>query len=184
MIFDLNKNGYNEIVRKSINEIKKPNNSNNTTKQNMKPILIEKGQDHNNRSKYEIDEDGFKTIKRRSTDKKLQESDDDCSSIVGAAPFLRSIWISKLIQGNVISIKRYLNDNNIRVQKITKTSHADSTFKSFKVVILSTDAKAVLRRDFWPVGVKCQVCKDKNNSHIKSRTFLSSLNIKLYICIL
>ena len=141
----------------------------------MKPIIIEKTHNNNiNKSKYNIDEDGFKS-RRRSFTENQQELDEDSIGIVGAEPVLRSIWISRLREGTLLSIKKYLNERNIRVQKTTRTSHVDSRFKSFKIEILSTDIARVMKHNFWPVGVKCQIWKDRNNSHLKSRTFSSSL---------
>ena len=75
-------------------------------------------------------------------------------------------------------IKKFLNDRYIRAGTIRRTSHIESKFKSFSIVILRDDLNKVLINNFWPEGVKCRLWRDKNKniSYMRSRTFSNSLN--------
>ena len=127
--------------------------------------------------KQDVDEEGYITVRRKKYPRKKTMS-SDCSKedegITGAEPSLCTLWINKVTQGNVFLIKKYLNKRNIRVQKVTKTSHLESKFKSFKISILRTDKNYVMKDNFWPEGVRCRPWKERNNSLYKSGTCSNS----------
>lgn len=138
----------------------------------MDPIVIHNESPEKIKSKYVEDEEGFLT-KRKRISKSRGNNNDDC--ITGASPILCTLWINKIDQGNCNSIKTYLNNRNIRVKNVQRTSHIDSKYKSFSICILREDMNKVLNNRFWPEGVNCRIWRNKNNNIIKSRIYSSSL---------
>ena len=154
VVFDTTRNLYSNAAKKpKINQYQ----DREDIRPPLRPIIVE--QERRNRSKYcEEDEDGFIRRIKKSPNKKNEED-----GIIGA-PTLRTVWISKVVQGNESNVKKYLNNRNIRVNNVKKTSHIDSQFKSFKIDILNTDIKFVMSNRFWPEGVNCKIWRERNNS--------------------
>ena len=154
VVFDTTRNLYSNAAKKpKINQYQ----DREDIRPPLRPIIVE--QERRNRSKYcEEDEDGFIRRIKKSPNKKNEED-----GIIGA-PTLRTVWISKVVQGNESNVKKYLNNRNIRVNNVKKTSHIDSQFKSFKIDILNTDIKLVMSNRFWPEGVNCKIWRERNNS--------------------
>ena len=100
-------------------------------------------------------ESGGFTIKGANTHIELRNQDSNTKdNLVGAPPQVRDIWVYKIAQGNVYTMMKYLKDKNIKVGKITRASHVDSTYKSFRIKIFQHDVEKVLSRGFWPLNVK------------------------------
>ena len=136
----------------------------NNRRRAMSPAILLQDSAKKKNQRLEEDEDGFILVtsgkKRRKTSVSSEES------IIGAKPALSSIWIYKIEGGTEKAVKKYLNEQGVRVQKITRTSHQDARYKSFKITILSADIKNVMKRNFWPIGVECRNWKDKNRTRI------------------
>ena len=160
--FDPITNLYSNVVKKPI-EVQEDNMKEQRSQ--MQSIIIENDISNKKNDYFIEDEDGFVRKIRRSPYKK-----NEGDHLIGA-PNLCTVWINKVIQGNIHTIKKYLNDRKIRVNNITKTSHNDSQYKSFKMFILNSDREVVLGRNFWPDGVKCRIWRDKNGMYVRSRTF-------------
>ena len=54
-------------------------------------------------------------------------------------------------------IKKYMEENGVSVSEVTKTSHDQSKFSSFKVSISKLDLDKVFDDLFWPSGVHCKM---------------------------
>ena len=136
----------------------------NNRRRAMSPAILLQDSAKKKNQRLEEDEDGFILVtsgkKRRKTSVSSEES------IIGAKPALSSIWIYKIEGGTEKAVKKYLNEQGVRVKKITRTSHQDARYKSFKITILSADIKNVMKRNFWPIGVECRNWKDKNRIRI------------------
>ena len=79
------------------------------------------------------------------------------ADLTGAPPPLRHIWVSHVSNASENSMKKYLNDNNVTVCDIKKTSHQMSKFSSYKISIYKTDLDKVFDENFWPNGVYCKI---------------------------
>ena len=85
----------------------------------MSPAILLQDSAKKKNQRLEEDEDGFILVtsgkKRRKTSVSSEES------IIGAKPALSSIWIYKIEGGTEKAVKKYLNEQGVRVQKITRT---------------------------------------------------------------
>ena len=167
IMFDTNRNTYRDVTKK--NNYKLPNNK-SQEKSIMSPVIVEKTFKNDYKNDVFTDEDGFVMVKS-----KHRTPVHSSEAIIGAAPTLCTVWINRIVQGNVATIKRFLNNKGIRVQKIVQTSHVDARYMSFKIIILRSDSSVVLNKKFWPEGVNCKIWKDRTNSNIKSRSYSNSL---------
>ena len=121
-----------------------------------------------------IDDEGFELAESRSNMKKrLKNMKLKNIKLVGAPPPLIDIWIYKVLEGNVFTIKEYIEDNGIKVEGVTKTSNIDAKYKSFKATIFKTDIKKILNKKFWPMGIGVKLWirrkEDKGRQFINSR---------------
>ena len=85
-----------------------------------------------------------------------------------------TIWISRVAHGNPMTIKKYLNKKNIRVQHIKQTSHLDAKYKSFQAVVLRRDFMNVSSNNFWPDDVSCQKWNERKQVMNRTRTYSNS----------
>ena len=93
-----------------------------------------------------IDDDGFELVESRfSKKKRLNDMKLKNIKLVGASPPLVDIWIYKILEGNVFTIKEYIEDNGIKVDEVTKTSKINVIYKSFRATIFKTDVKSKRR---------------------------------------
>ena len=136
----------------------------NNRRRAMSPAILLQDSAKKKNQRLEEDEDGFILVTSGKKQRKISVSCEE--SIIGAKPALSSIWIYKIEGGTEKAVKKYLNEQGVRVQKITRTSHQDARYKSFKITILSADIKNVMKRNFWPIGVECRNWKDKNRTRI------------------
>ena len=62
-------------------------------------------------------------------------------------------------------MKNYLEENGVTVKEITKMSHEEAKFNSFKVYIDKNELDKVFDDLFWPTGVHCKIWwnRDKLN---------------------
>ena len=167
VLFDSLRNTYSDITKTINEELPKESLQRKSV---MSPVIVERSMNNKNNNEVTLDEDGFRKAKTKN---KTQASSSD--AIIGAAPTLCTIWVSRLIQGNAVNIKRFMNNKGIRVQKISKTSHEDAQYMSFKITILRSDSAVVLNNGFWPIGVNCRFWKDRVDSKVRSRTYSNSL---------
>ena len=61
----------------------------------------------------------------------------------------------KIVGGNVLTIKEFIEDKGIEVDQVIRTSNIAAKYQSFKVLIQKTDVNAVI--SFWPSGVSAKL---------------------------
>ena len=127
------------------------------------------------RSREWLESDGFE-MKNGRTNFQMHDLNNSTNDVlVGAPPRLKDIWVYKIKQGNVNTVMKYLKDRNVKVGKVIRTSHVNSTFKSFRIKIYQHDVEKVLNREFWPINVKCKVWKEMNSFEtFKGRTIVNN----------
>ena len=122
------------------------------------------------------DEDGFEEVespatKRRRINDKMQNDD-----IRGAEPRIAYLWVSRFEKGNPMAIKKYLNDRNVKVHNVLRTSNINAKFKSFKISILKEDVNRVKSYNFWPEGIYCKYWREqkvgKNDSNTSNSRYV------------
>ena len=168
IVFDNEKNRYSDAVK--ANSQKGIENGMEQKRQRLQPVIVEEYS--KSQKSLKTDEEGYMVAGSRS--KRRSASDDD-TSIMGAPPSLTTVWVNNISKGNSISMKKYLNDRNIRVKTIKQTSHVDSKLKSFQVVILRSDFRKITDNYFWPEGVKCRRWIENYSLNKRSRTFSNTV---------
>ena len=71
------------------------------------------------------------------------------------------VWIARILNGNEEKIKSFIKGKSIAVTNITKVSHQDAQFSSYKVSINKDKLPLLLDGAFWPRGVVCEVWRDQ-----------------------
>ena len=87
------------------------------------------------------------------------------SGLIGAPPPTRPLWISRVTYGNEALIKQHLGERRVIVDEsnISLVSHENSKFKSFRIDVSVNDVNTVLNDRFWPVGVRCELWRERYN---------------------
>ena len=147
----------------------------NNRRRAMSPAILLQDLAKKNNQRFEEDKDGFILVTSGKKQRKISVSCEE--SIIGAKPALSSIWIYKIEGGTEMAVKKYLNEQGIRAQKIMRTSPQDARYKSFKINIIFTDIKNEMKRNFWPIGDECRNWKGKNRTRICS---ISRHNVKYH----
>lgn len=170
LVFDTSKLKYSDVTKKNKNG--KSMVYSKSGDKRMKPLIIEETK-LNQKVSNKTDDEGFILIGKNNRHLDVNTNNE----IKGVEPTIATLWVHKIEQGNCLAIKKYLNNRNVRVQLVTRTSHVESKYKSFKLRILKSDVSEVLRKDFWPFGVQCKYWKEKIEN--KTRTYSNS-NIKFF----
>ena len=86
----------------------------------------------------------------------------DVAGLEGAPPALRHVWLSRVLNGNEEKVKEHMESRNVQVKEITKVSHSDAKFSSFKISVSKEVISKVLDSDFWPKGMACKIWRIRN----------------------
>ena len=70
---------------------------------------------------------------------------------------VKKMFVSRVLNGDVNEINTFLAQNNIKVVETEKVSHEGAKYKSFKITISISDKNKILRRSFWPSGIRCKL---------------------------
>ena len=116
------------------------------------------------------DDEGFEYVESRNSIRKrrLIENVNRCC-LVGAPPPPVSIWLYKVVRGDIETIKNFMVNKNISVHDIKKISNSEAKYMSYKITIPKNFIKDVLNKSFWPPGIGCRIWKDLKKE-TKSRT--------------
>ena len=181
----LNKN-YSDIVRNSSKtDLVRGNNKHVRLETPLFATTSKLSESIINFSPKLIDEEGF-TLKesRRAYKKRLNDISEDNHNkgLEGPPPKFIDLWIYKISKGDKFTLKNFIENKNVKVFCIDKTSHEHAKFKSFKVTISMYDKIRILNsKSFFPNGIKCRQWKDhinNNNFGISSNTL--TFTNKLY----
>ena len=103
-----------------------------------KPLL---SADHSDKTD---DEEGWQEFVSQKLKKRLRSPPDLC----GPSSLYKTVFVSNIKHGNLKSIKKYLDERTISFGDITKTSHKDAKYSSFKIKVSSKQADKLLSRSF------------------------------------
>ena len=78
---------------------------------------------------------------------------------------IRQIWLSRIYNGNEQLIKKYMEDNHVKVHSIEKVSHELARFSSYKIAISVSNIDKVFEESFWPDGVKCKSWHNRSHDY-------------------
>ena len=152
---------YNEATLKFIN--KKPIRQLKKSRR-AKPTVVSCPPEPKEIRINDANDDGFHKVESKSQRRRrLQEN----SLLQGAPPPMRNIFVSRVKYGNVLTIKSFLNKNNIYYNNVDLVSHDNSKFNSFKIDINKFDVHKVMQSNFWPIGVKCNIWREKSKNNVQ-----------------
>ena len=130
-----------------------------------------------------VDEEGYVMKESRNSYRRRKNAllaDMENDGLVGPSPKKITLWVYHVLKGDENIVRNYIEDRNVRVYHISKTSHDQASLKSFKIEISRNDRVKILNKLFFPDGVKCRVWRERSGSNknyiVTSRTF----NGKLY----
>lgn len=112
-----------------------------------------------------INDDGYQNVESRQQRRRRLYKNN---LLQGAPPPMKSIFVSRVKKFcNVLTMKNFLNDNDIYYDDVSLVSHDNSKFNSFKININKIDISKVMQSHFWPIGVKCNMWKEKSKSNVQ-----------------
>lgn len=114
-----------------------------------------------NRTNHRQDEDGWRQVMSRSRRRKIYGNGASSGELEGAPLPIRKIWVSRVHNGNIQKVERYMMNKNIEYHNIEQVSNVDSVYSSYKITIPITAVDNVFDSSFWPPGVRCQMWKEK-----------------------
>ena len=74
----------------------------------------------------------------------------------GAPLARRTIWVSRVHNGDTQCLRDYMESSNVQVFDIVKVSHVEARFSSYRITISVADRDSVFSESFWSAGVKCR----------------------------
>ena len=154
-----------------VNFMKTPCNNQNAMKPNSSvKALIDK---YNNEESGNyngninvLDDDGFQLVESNKAKKRRLNVNN---GLVGAPEPVGCVWVHNVMQGSAMVIKDYIHARNIKFDKITRTSHLDSKYKSYRIMAPRSEIYKMLERNFWPRGVKSRLWHDKDSLYNKGQ---------------
>ena len=87
-------------------------------------------------------------------------SDARVDGLVGAPPPPRHVLLARIVNGNEEKIQSFFDKNKVNVVGITKVSHKDAKYSSYKISLNKSDLDTVLQDSFWPRGVVCEAWRE------------------------
>lgn len=79
----------------------------------------------------------------------------------------------------VCELTNYIMQKGITIRELTKTSHTESKFNSFKLIVSKDDADKVNDSQFWPQGIYIRRWhEEKQNSMPEGKRILSGVEEK------
>ena len=152
------KDKYSDRLKVSYNKKNSP--ALNKTMRKTKIEFIENDSGHTMTSdgKLMYDDEGFEYVESRNSIRKrrLIENVNRCC-LVGAPPPPVSIWLYKVVRGDIETIKNFMVNKNISVHDIKKISNSEAKYMSYKITIPKNFIKDVLNKSFWPPGIGCRI---------------------------
>ena len=159
--------------RSKANSMLTPCNNRNTSKPNSSvKALIDIYDKNSTNGKYVFDNEGYRLVESNSERKKRMSANN---GLIGAPEPKGCIWVYKLMQGSAMALKDFIHNRNVVFDKITRTSHSEAKYKSFKIIASKSELDKMLDRNFWPRGVKCKLWREKQNSGSKYNRFNSRI---------
>ena len=102
---------------------------------------------------------------QRQNRKRVIEGNVQSDVIRGAPPPKRDFFISRVLpHTDDESFKKFICDNVVRNFELSLTSNSRAKFKSYKLSVDITDRDKVFRPEVWPMGVKLQRWRVRNDS--------------------
>ena len=107
-----------------------------------------------------VDSEGYTLVKprRQATGRRTTPT----PGLEGAPPPTKPIFVYRVKCGDTELIKKYIEENEVTVHEITKISHDDAKFNSFKVYVYKNELDKVFDDFFWPTGVHCKIWWDRD----------------------
>ncbi len=92
-----------------------------------------------------------------------------CGNFRGAPEPVRDLFVYRVEQTTTLDdIKQYLTDHDIVYTNITRVSHSESKFQSFKLTVPKSRFKDLLNEDSWPTGVYVREFKQPRRQYDES----------------
>ena len=113
-----------------------------------------------NRNTNRQDDDGWTQVMSRSRRRKIYGNGTSSAELEGAPFPIRKIWVSRVHNGNIQKVERYMTNKNIECHEIEQVSNVNSVYSSYKITVPITALDNVFDRSFWPPGVRCQMWRD------------------------
>ena len=113
-----------------------------------------------NRNNNRQDDDGWTQVMSRSRRRKIYGNGTSSAELEGAPFPIRKIWVSRVHNGNIQKVERYMTNKNIECHEIEQVSNVNSVYSSYKITVPITALDNVFDRSFWPPGVRCQMWRD------------------------
>ena len=89
--------------------------------------------------------------------------------LAGAPVRPRCVWLWRVLRGDTDDIKQHMEDRGVTVEEISKVSHPEAKFKSFKIQIPAESEKQILDSEFWPQGMMCKRWWDRDDDVVNSQ---------------
>ena len=102
---------------------------------------------------------------QRQNRKRVIQGNVQSDVVLGAPPPKRDFFISRVLpQTGDASFRKFIGDNVVKNFELTLTSNAKAKFKSYKLSVDIADREKVFRPEVWPMGVKLQRWRIRNDS--------------------
>ena len=102
---------------------------------------------------------------QRQSRKRVIQGNVQSDVVLGAPPPKRDFFISRVLpQTGDESFKKFIGDNVVKNFDLILTSNAKAKFKSYKLSVDIADREKVFRPEVWPMGVKLQRWRIRNDS--------------------
>ena len=156
---------YNDVLKKNSNQMNSSCVNISPKKRDVKFLCKDITKDL---PRELVDKDGFTLFESPST-RKRRFNQFKMNNFIGAQKSPVDIWIYKIVEGDLGTIKSYVESEGFRVKSIEQKSNINSKFKSFKLTVSGDDAQILLRPSFWPDGVKCKRWQERRNDRFNVR---------------
>ena len=91
------------------------------------------------------------------------------AGLAGAPLRPRYVWLWRVLQGGEEDIKKHMLDQGVQAENISKVSHPDAKFSSFKIQVTAEHEKLVLNSEFWPHGLMCKKWWNRDTDSIENK---------------